>query len=242
VPLRLRVIGPGRAGGSLMRALARTGWDVAGPVQRGESVAEAAEGVDVLAITTPDGVIADVAARVRPVASTLVVHCSGALTLAALAPHERRASLHPLVPLPSSELGSERLVGAWFAVAGDAGVHDVVGAMRGRPIEVAEHHRAQYHAAAAIASNHVVALLGQVQRVATRANVPLEAYLDLARASIDSVAELGPVAAITGPIQRGDWGTVASHLEALDPSERAAYEVMAHEVARLVRAQEGVGA
>ena len=225
-----------------MRALARTGWEIAEPVPRGEPVVDAAEGVDVLAITTPDGVIDEVAARVRPVSETLVVHCSAALTLAALAPHERRASLHPLVPLPSAELGSERLVGAWFAVAGDAGVQDVVAALRGKPIEVADAHRAEYHAAAAIASNHVVALLGQVQRVALRVHVPLEAYLDLARASIESVAELGPVSAITGPIQRGDWGTVASHLEALDPSERAAYEVMAHEVARLVRAQEGVGA
>jgi predicted short-subunit dehydrogenase-like oxidoreductase (DUF2520 family) len=235
---RLRVIGPGRAGGALALALARAGWEIAEPAGRDSDLTEVAADVDVLAITTPDRVVADVARRVHPVRSTVVVHLSGALRLTALAPHERRASLHPLVPLTSPEQGASKLVGAWFAVAGDPMAREIVDALGGRPIDVPEERRADYHAAAAIASNHLVALLGQAERVGAQAGVPLAAYLYLARAALESVADLGPAAAITGPIQRGDWATVSEHLEAIDPTERPAYEVMAHQVARLVRVQQ----
>ena len=79
-----------------------------------------------------------------------------------------------------------------------------------------------------------MALLGQVERVAATAGVPLEAYLDLVRATVDNVAALGPAAALTGPVARGDWATVDRHLAALDPSERPAYEAMAEQTRRLV--------
>ena len=85
-----------------------------------------------------------------------------------------------------------------------------------------------------IASNHLVALLGQVERVAAAAGVPLEAYLDLVRATLDNVAELGPAAALTGPVARGDWATVDRHLAALDPSEHEAYGAMVALARRLV--------
>jgi predicted short-subunit dehydrogenase-like oxidoreductase (DUF2520 family) len=99
---------------------------------------------------------------------------------------------------------------------------------------VADADRAAYHAAAAIASNHLVALLGQVERVAASAGVPLEAYLDLVRVTLDNVAELGPAAALTGPVARGDWDTVERHRAALDPAELAAYDAMVAAARRLV--------
>ena len=100
-------------------------------------------------------------------------------------------------------------------------------------VEIDDADRAAYHAAACIASNHLVALLGQVERVAATAGVPLEAYLDLVRQTVDNVAVLGPAAALTGPVRRGDEETVARHLAALDPSERPAYEAMVEQAARL---------
>lgn len=234
--MRLRVVGPGRAGGALSLALDRAGWDVAGPLGRGDDLAGAAEGVDLLVLAVPDGAVAEVAAAVRPVPSVVVAHLAGSLTLDVLAPHPRRASVHPLVALPSAEVGAERLaVGAWFAVAGDPLAGQVVTDLGGTAIEVADEHRVAYHAAAVIASNHLVALLGQAQRVADAAGVPLEAYLDLVRATVENVAELGPEAALTGPIARGDEATVARHLAALDPAEREAYEAMAEAARELVR-------
>ena len=230
----LRVIGPGRAGGSLAGALGAAGWRVDRPVRRGDDVADAAAGVDLLVIATPDAAIAEVAAAVVP-GDAAVAHLAGSLGLDVLAPHERRAAVHPLVSLPNAEVGAERLRdGAWFAVAGEPIAAEVVADLGGHAFTVADADRAAYHAAACIASNHLVALLGQVERVAATAGVPLEAYLDLVRGTVDNVAALGPAAALTGPAARGDWATIERHLAALDPSERPAYEALMQAARRLV--------
>jgi predicted short-subunit dehydrogenase-like oxidoreductase (DUF2520 family) len=228
----LRVVGPGRAGTAFARAVASLpGWWVEAPLHRGDDLARAAEGVDLLVLATPDAVVAEVARSVRPVATTVVAHLAGSLGLGVLAPHARRASIHPLRSIPD---GGVDLRGAWFAVAGDPIVADLVDALDGRRVEVDDAHRAAYHAAACIASNHLVALLGQVERVASAAGVPLEAYLDLVRQTVENVAALGPAAALTGPVRRGDVGTVERHLAGIDPSERPAYEAMANAAKVLV--------
>ncbi len=163
----LRLIGPGRAGRSLAAALADAGCDVRGILARGDDVSDAARGVDVLVLATPDAVLRSVAADVTPVADTVVMHLSGALGLDVLSPHPRRASLHPLVPLPTPEVGRIRLrSGVTFAVAGDQIATTLAYLLGGWPVVVDDEHRAAYHAAACIASNHLVALLGQAGRVA----------------------------------------------------------------------------
>lgn len=236
----LRVIGPGRAGRSLAGALETAeGWRVAEPLGRGDVVTGAAVGVDLLVIATPDASIADVAAMVEP-ADAVIAHLSGSLGLDVLAPHpaDTRAALHPLVALPNPEVGAERLrSGAWFAVAGHEIATQVVDDLGGRWFTVADEQRAAYHAAACIASNHLVALLGQADRVGAAAGVPLEAYLDLVRATVENVAVLGPADALTGPAARGDWATIERHraaLDALDPTERVAYDAMVDLARRLV--------
>jgi predicted short-subunit dehydrogenase-like oxidoreductase (DUF2520 family) len=223
----VRIIGPGRAGTSLALALTRRGWKVAPMLGRSDDLAGAAADVALLVLATPDGDIAKVAKAVEPEPSTVVAHLSGSRGLAVLAPHERRAALHPLVALPNPDVGARRLVGAWFALSGDPLVRHVVEALYGRAFEVADDQRATYHAAASIAANHLVALMGQVQRVGELAGVPFQAYLDLARAALDDVDDLGPVDALTGPVARGDEATVRRHLRALPRSERRAYRAMA---------------
>ena len=232
---RVRIIGPGRAGSSLATALDRAGWDVAPTLGRADDVADAAAGTDLLLIATPDAAITEVAQAVRPVERTVVAHVSGSAGLHPLVRHPRRAVLHPLVALPDAERGAERLVGAWFGLAeeGDPLVAEVVASLRGRVVHVAETGWARYHAAAVIASNHLVALLGQAERVAATVGAPMEAFLDLARGSLADVAALGPRDALTGPVRRGDTATVERHLDALPPEERPAYEAMAHEAQRL---------
>ncbi|MCU1373869.1 MAG: hypothetical protein JWO68_1155 [Actinomycetia bacterium] len=227
----LRVVGPGRAGTSMARALEAAGWQVAGLLGRDDDVSAAAAGVDLLLVATPDDSVAEVAAAVTPVATTVVAHLAGSLGLDVLAGHPRRAAIHPLrsIPTPTTDLQ-----GAWFAVAGDPITGRVVDDLGGRLVAVADADRVAYHAAACIASNHLVALLGQVERVAATAGVPLEAYLDLVRQTVDNVAALGSVDALTGPVRRGDEATVARHLAALDPSERPAYEALAAAARRLV--------
>ena len=230
---KVAVIGPGRAGGSLARALASRGWQVNGPLGRHDDHRAAMATADVVVLATPDGAVAEVSQSLIGAGDAVVVHLAGSLGLDVLEGHQRRGSMHPLVSLPSPELGERRLEGAWFAVAGDEATIDMVTALGGRYVAVDDEQRASYHAAACIASNHLVALLAQAERVAATAGVPLEPLLGLVRATVDNVAELGCAEALTGPAARGDEATIARHRQALASDELAAYDVMVAEARRL---------
>lgn len=221
-----------------MVALGKVGWQVLEPVSRSAGRAQlagATRDADLVLITTPDGAIAEVAAAIQPSPDAVVAHTAGAQTLEPLGGHPKVASLHPLATIPDPIIGVDRLLdNCAFAVDGDALVCEVVAALGGRAFHVRPDRRVAYHAAAVIASNHLVALMGQVERVAAMAGIPLEAYLDLAAQSLANVGRLGPAAALTGPVARGDWGTVARHIEALGPSEVDGYEAMVRLARRLV--------
>jgi predicted short-subunit dehydrogenase-like oxidoreductase (DUF2520 family) len=219
----------------LLGALTATGrWRAVEPLRRGAALRDASRDVDLLVIATPDRAIAEVASHVEPVATTVVVHLSGACGLDVLQGHPRRGALHPLMTLPDPDRGARLLRGAWFAIAGDPFVHEVVDALDGRSFPIADERRAVYHAAACVASNHVVALLAQVERLAATAGVPYDAFFDIVRASVDNAAALGPRRALTGPAARGDDATIERHLDALDVRERPAYVAMVDEIKRLV--------
>jgi predicted short-subunit dehydrogenase-like oxidoreductase (DUF2520 family) len=241
VAVTVRVIGAGRAGRSFAKAIdSLVDWDVIDMRGRGVAVNAAAADADLVLIATPDTVVADVAASIRP-GRAVVAHVAGSLGLDVLAPHGRRAALHPLMSLPNAEIGAERLTGGWFAVAGDPMVAELAAALGGRTFEIADNDRALYHAAAAIASNHLVALLGHAQRLGASVGVPTDALLALALGSAESAVALGPAAALTGPAARGDEATLFAHREAIGrraPRELAAYEAMLAEARRLA-AMEG---
>ena len=218
-------------------ALAGVGWQVRPVLGRsalaGELAAAAAD-VDLVVIATPDAAVAEVAAAIEPAGTAAVAHLAGSLGLDALACHPRPAALHPLAALPDAATGARRLrSGCWFAVAGDPLAREVVADLGGSAFEVADGDRAAYHAAAVVASNHLVALLAQAERIGAGAGVPFAAFLDLVRATVDNVAELGPAAALTGPAARGDEATIGRHLEAIAPAERTAYQALAQEARRL---------
>ena len=237
----LRLVGPGRAGRSLTSALVDSGYVLRGVLTRGDDLSAAAADVDVVIIATPDGAVAEVAAAIAPVEATVLLHMSGALGLDVLAPHRLRASLHPLMPLPSPEVGRVRLLsGITFAVAGDKTATTLGQALGGRCIEIDDHHRAEYHAAACMAANHLVGLLGQVERVAASAGLGLDAFMPLAFAALQDVADLGPSTALTGPAARGDAATLARHRAALAPEERAGYDAGVALVRRLAAQSAGM--
>lgn len=237
----VRVIGAGRAGRSFAKAIDDlVDWDVIDMRGRGVVIDDAAADVDLVLIATPDTVVADVAAAIRP-GRAVVAHVAGSLGLDVLAPHDRRAALHPLMSLPDAEIGAERLTGGWFAVAGDPLVADLATALGGRTFEIADDDRALYHAAAAVASNHLVALLGHAQRLGASVGVPADALMALALGSAENALALGPAAALTGPAARGDEATLVAHRDAIGrraPRELAAYEAMLAEARRLA-AMEG---
>jgi predicted short-subunit dehydrogenase-like oxidoreductase (DUF2520 family) len=228
----VRILGQGRAGGAFARALAGVGWDVDVRHAHEADVSDAGAGTELVLLCVPDGAVASVAAAIDPT-DAVVAHVAGSLGLDVLAPHRNRAAIHPLASLPTAEIGADRLVGgATFSIAGDPGrgidtARRVAQVLDGRAIELPDANRAAYHAAAAIASNHLVALMDQVQRTAGRAGFPLDAYLPLVRQTIDNVELLGPRDALTGPAARGDEATLAAHRAVLDAGDVAAYDAMA---------------
>ena len=221
----IRIVGPGRAGQSFAQACEAVGLQV-DLLAREAAVASAASDVDVVLIATPDRAIAQVARAISP-GDAVVLHCSGATGLIPLAGHPRHGSIHPLMALPSAEVGATRLRDhGWFAVAGDPAAAQIVDLFGGQSFVVDDAKRALYHATAAVSANHLVALLGQVERLADQVGVPVQAFLDLARGSFDDVVAHGAAAALTGPAARGDHTTLDAHRVALPPSERGLYDTL----------------
>ena len=229
----VRIVGLGRAGGSFRRALSAAGWEVDG-LGRDANVTNAAADVDLVLICTPDAAVAHVAAAIEP-GGAVVAHVAGSLTTEVLRPHGVVGSVHPLMSLPNARIGAERLRdGCWFATAGSAPIiAEVVEALGGRRFDVPDEDRAIYHAAACVASNHLVALMGQVERLARSISVPPEAYWNLASSSLAGVEALGAADALTGPAARGDDATIERHLAHLPGDELASYQAMVQEARRL---------
>jgi predicted short-subunit dehydrogenase-like oxidoreductase (DUF2520 family) len=212
----IAIVGRGRMGPALARALGAAGHPVLGPLGRGADGA----GAGVVLLCVPDGQIAAAAAAIAPRDGLLVGHCSGATGLAVLHPHEA-LGLHPLTSVTSDRAA---FAGAGCAVAGSTGralaaARSLAETLQMRPFEVADADRAAYHAAAAIASNFLTTLEAAAERLAATAGVPREALVPLVEASVANWAAVGGERALTGPIARGDEATVARHREAI--AERA---------------------
>ena len=233
-PTSVRIVGAGRAGGSFAAALTAAGWQV-DLVHHDHP--DPGAGADLVLSCVPDAAVARLAAGWPVHDHVVVAHCAGSLGLDVLAPHPMVGSVHPLVSLPDPVTGAQRLQGAWFGVAGHPWMRSVVAALEGTAVSVADEDRAVYHAAAVVASNHLVALMGQVQRLAAAADVPLDAFVALAQGSLSNVAATDPATALTGPVARGDWDTVQRHLDAIGPEERDAYRALAEQAARLAGRQ-----
>ena len=256
------LVGPGRAGTTVAAALRHHGWRVAGVSGRSRDagstraaaeflgapvadIANVAEGAAVLIVATPDAAISAAALTAgRSLRSdALVVHLSGSQGVAALGGLKEFRSdvrvgvLHPLLSLqrPASfSAAAASLEGTWCATSGDAGSTELADVLGMRHFPLADSHRAVYHSTAVVASNHLVALAGQVERLAKESGVPFEAFVELMRTTLENVASLGPSDALTGPVARGDLATVEAHLAAIPVEERPAYRALAREALRLV--------
>ncbi|MGI8422044.1 MAG: Rossmann-like and DUF2520 domain-containing protein [Gaiellaceae bacterium] len=193
------VIGAGRVGSAIAARLREREVDVR------------PSGGALVLLCVPDSAIAEVAASLEP--GPWVAHFSGATPLAALDPHVRRFSMHPLQTF-TRRRGPEQLDGAWAAVTGEDEAASEQGFRLARllgfqPFALADDARPLYHAGAAIASNYLVTLHRAASTLFLRAGAPPEGLEPLMRRTIENDFEL------TGPIARGDWSTVDAHLDAL---------------------------
>ncbi len=181
---------------------------------------------ELVLLCVPDRAIAEVAATIEP--GPWVAHVSGATTLAALSPHGRRFSLHPLQTF-THRRGPEQLDGAWAAATGDDGEALAVATWLAetlglRSFVLTDSSRALYHAGAAIASNYLVTLRRAAGSLLETAGAPAEALDPLMRRTIENDFEL------TGAIERGDFETVSRHLSAIadaHPEIEASYRALA---------------
>ena len=232
--MNIAIVGAGRAGTSFCIALGRAGHRV--QLVHHDDISTFNRPA-LIVLCVPDDAIRAVAAQIPTSDEYVIAHVAGSRTLEVLGAHRRVASMHPLMALPSGQEGADRLVGATYCVAGDDIVLDVVGSLHGRVITMSNDQRTAYHAAAVVASNHLVALMGQVEHLAETVGLELEDFLPLAFQSLRDVADVGPSRALTGPASRGDMATIDAHLAAIPESERSAYVAMANAAFELAERQ-----
>ncbi len=198
----ITVIGAGRVGSAFAGRLR----------ERGVAVRD---GGELRLLCVPDDAIGNVARSIPD--GPWIAHVSGATPLAALDPHRRRFSVHPLQTFTRAR-GPEQIDGAWGAITAETSeardralwLAETLGL---HPFELADDARPLYHAGAAIASNFLVTLQRAAARLFDDAGAPPEAIVPLMRRTIENGFEL------TGPIARGDWTTVDRHLDAIRTAE-----------------------
>ncbi|HEX2249762.1 MAG TPA: DUF2520 domain-containing protein [Gemmatimonadales bacterium] len=259
---RITIIGAGRMGQGLGLALKRRGYkvvlvgrthrDVVPPlVLHQGSRSEATSGADLILIATPDDAISTVArelAAERAIArDQVVLHLSGLLDRTALLPLEESGaacgSFHPVQSVAEPGTAAERLKGAYVGVEGDEraleAAERLANTLRMIPVRIPAEAKPAYHAGAAFVANYTVALVGVAERLARSAGVPPEIagrlYLPLLAGAVANLTSLGPAAALTGAVRRGDVQTIQSHLDALSPEDRELYRMVARAAVLLAR-------
>lgn len=243
--LRVGFIGAGRAANALSVGLHHQGYRVTSVASRTLASAKAlagriggctplktpqavADGCDLVFITTPDDAIATVARSVRWHREMGVAHCSGAESTSILESAReqgaRVGSFHPMQTFPATNQGAVSLSGVAFAVEGPPTLIDTLEemahALGGWPVKIGPQHRALYHLSGFLACGAVITLMSQAAELwkvmGYTTEQGLEVLLPILRSTVDSLEAQGIPAALTGPISRGDVGTVRKHLDALE--------------------------
>lgn len=256
--MRIGFVGAGKVGCSLGRYLAQE-HDLIGYASKSYPSAQTAAELtgskafdnaadlfrecDALFITTPDGQIVPTWNELKsdeaiPLEGKLICHCSGALPSTELTEcHDKGAfaySVHPLFAISSKTVPIEELQKAFFAIEGDEEKIDVALSLikpLGNPYQVIDtKEKARYHAAAAMASNHVVALYriacDELVRCGFEPKSAEKALAPLFLGNAKHIAEEGTVNALTGPAERGDTATIEKHLACLDGETREIYRLL----------------
>ena len=259
---RMTIIGAGRMGQGLGLALKRRGYkiilvnrtrkDIIPPlVLHQGSLSEATAEAELVLIATPDDAISGVAGELsaeRAISrDQVVLHLSGLLDRTVLLPLEEIGaacgSFHPVQSIAEPATAAERLKGAYVGIEGDeralVAAERLANTLRMVPVRIAAEAKPAYHAGAAFVANYTVALVGVAERLARSAGVPPDVaarlYLPLLGGAVANLTSLGPAAALTGAVRRGDVQTIQSHLEALSPEDRELYRTVGRAAVLLAR-------
>ena len=192
--------------------------------QMAEGVADAAE---LAFITTPDDVIPEIANEVKWHKGQDAIHCSGAHSIDILEPARRLGanvgSFHPLQTFASVNEAIKNLPGSTFALEAEEPLlprlKELAAILNGRWVELKPGDKVLYHAAAVFVSNYLVTLVKLALDLWQGFGVPpkeaTESLLPLLKGTVNNIENIGLPDCLTGPIARGDLGTISKHLDAL---------------------------
>jgi predicted short-subunit dehydrogenase-like oxidoreductase (DUF2520 family) len=242
--LKLGFIGAGTVGTALSARLSGLGYPVVAVSSRSRTSAQklaqavkgcrvfdnqgVADNAELVFITTPDDAIARVASEVKWHPGQGVVHCSGADSTDILKPARESGAqvgvFHPLQTFASVKQAMENIPGSTFALEAEEPLmktlKEMATALGGHWVEVKAGDKVLYHAAAVIACNYMVTLIKLATDLWQTFDVPpqkaTQALLPLLRGTIHNVETVGIPQCLTGPIARGDVGTIKKHLDALE--------------------------
>ena len=243
-PPSIGFVGAGRVGLALGRAFSAAGWPVVAVASRDAGRRDAfrsaipdarafiepagvLDEASVIFLTVPDDVVAPVAAQLRLYSGQALVHTSGLLPSTVLEPAmaagTEKASFHPLVAFADPDASVEALRGATIAIEGDPALvrllAELAEACGAQPVRLPVEGKAAYHAAAVLAAGGFVALLDAIAELGRGAGLDesgaLVIYAPLIRQSLANAERFGIDTALTGPIVRGDIGTLQAHLAAM---------------------------
>ena len=190
-------------------------------------------------ITTPDDRIASTAQKLAllqkdSVQGATVLHTSGALSADVLSPLAERGfhvgSLHPLISVSDSHPGSANFFGVFFCLEGDLvavrAARAIVRDLKGKSFSIPSPSKPLYHAAAVMASGHVVALFDLATTMLVQCGLSeakaRRVLLPLLQSTVRNLVKSAPAHALTGTFARGDLATVQRHLKALSTAGLAA--------------------
>ena len=242
--LRLGFIGAGTVGTALSVRLSDKGYPVVAVSSRSQTSAEnlaqaitgccavnnnqeVADAAELIFITTPDDIIASVASKIQWHAEQSVVHCSGALSADILESAKKLGAqvgaFHPLQTFASAKQAVENIPGSTFTLEAEEPLlntlKEMATALDGHWIELTAGDKVVYHAAAVIACNYMVTLVKLAtdlwQTFAIPPHQAAQAMLPLLQGTINNIGTIGIPQCLTGPIARGDTGTIKKHLDVL---------------------------
>ncbi len=271
----IAIIGAGRLGSTLALALAQRGFPLnlcdgdpaalASAADRvGASLAsadpiQAAQGAEIVMLTLPDDGIKPVAEQLAGAQALargrVLCHCSGFLSSGVLVSNKMlgvaTASFHPLASFPGRLAAWDDYRGIWFGIEGDAPalaqIRELAAALECRTVEIKSGQKPLYHAAGVLASNYLVALVGEAKALMEASGVggqAQELVLSLASSVINNLGTRGIEGSLSGPIARGDTQTVGGHLEAIKakhPHSEGVYRALGLILAEMVECREGRG-
>ena len=242
--LKLGFIGAGTVGTALSVLLSSKGYRVVAVSSRSQTSAEnlarsingcqvfnnnqaVADIAELIFITTPDDAIAPVASQIQWHNGQSVVHCSGADSTEILEPARKSGAqvgvFHPLQTFAGVKQAIENMPGSTFTLEAEEPLlntlKDMATALEGQWIELKASDKVIYHAAAVIACNYMVTLVKLATDLWQTFSIPphqaTRALLPLLRGTINNIEAVGIPQCLTGPIARGDTGTIKKHLDAL---------------------------